>query len=70
MAKRPVNISKSVACNKTECHGNWLGYCTILTESITSKPCPFYKTKLRLITERQALKEGDYEAYRKASRIR
>lgn len=60
----------SVRCDKYDCHGNEYGYCIVLEQEIKGKECPFYKTKLRLFTERAALKAGDYAAYRKARHIK
>lgn len=59
----------TVKCDKSDCHGNAFGRCTVLERAITGKPCPFYKSKLRLVTERAALKAGDWAAYYKARRI-
>ena len=59
----------TVKCDKSDCHGNAYGRCTVLAKEITGKACPFYKSKLRLFTERAALKAGDWEAYYKARRI-
>ena len=60
----------TVKCDKSDCHGNAYGRCTVLAKEITDKACPFYKTKLRLFTERAALKSGDYKAYLKARHIK
>lgn len=59
-----------VKCKKIECHANHYGYCSVLEDYIKGKPCPFYKTKLRLATEKAALKAGDWAAYRKAQKIK
>ena len=66
-----MNVKQAnVRCDKYECFGNSYGLCVVLAEAIKNKECPFYKTKLRLYTERAALKAGDYKAYLKARHIK
>lgn len=56
-------------CKCLECHGNKGGGCRVLTTPIKGKSCPFYKSKLRLQLEREALYEKDMVAYRKAALV-
>lgn len=37
-----------IRCNhyKMDCFGYYCGQCRILTEQITDKPCPFYKSRM------------------------
>ena len=53
-------------CEKTRCQGNEYGRCRVLNEPIEGKPCPFYKTYYRLVTELNALAMNDWAAYHKA----
>ena len=59
-----------ILCELIECHGNENGCCRVLAEPITDKPCPFYKSKLRLALEREALKKDDWALYRQAAQIK
>lgn len=42
------------SCQAKECFGNCFGKCHILTEKITDKPCPFYKTRQEVKNDRVA----------------
>lgn len=56
-------------CKILDCHGNDDGVCHVLEELFKERPCPFYKSKLRLQLEEEALEENDMKAYRKATRV-
>lgn len=50
-----MNEGKSdIACKNDKCFACESGSCRLLTNSrFTGKPCPFYKTKRKLNTERK-----------------
>lgn len=59
----------SFYCTQGNCHGNRCGFCMVLTTPVKGKPCPFYKSKLRLRLEREALEIKDMAAYHKAALV-
>ena len=52
-----------VRCDERTCHGNSCGLCLVLSEKIEGKPCPFYKTALKLAKEIDAIRANDWAAY-------
>ena len=58
-----------VTCKELDCFGNNEGYCKVLDTAFRDKPCPFYKSKLRLALELEALEGKDFKAYHRAQRV-
>ena len=48
---------KTTACQRYTCFGCKGGTCKVLRETITGKPCPFYKTAEQLESERNEVLE-------------
>lgn len=62
-----VRCYKDGSDDKPACFANHEGWCGLLTEAITGKPCPFYKSSKRFVKEQMALQEGDMRSYKKAA---
>lgn len=60
----------TVKCKFENCFQNRNGMCWLLEEAIKGKMCPFYKSWTRVELEERALRKGDMDAYRQASRVR